>query len=601
MRKEKIMKSNSSLKTFLRMIYAAKVKPKVWITFITFAFIKALSWSAIGFGTGWILDKFFSKGNLEKFNLSIFLVVLTVFLLVYVIHRTFVGLTTYFMTKITTRFEREMRSNLYRHIQEMSFFNFETEKTGDFMAVVTEDTVSAFSSMNSVLLSLCDFVFDILLSTFWMLLLAPILGLITYLIIPPISILFIYLVSKSRKQWKKSRDAFGALNAYLEETLDILPLVRVHRQWNRIENKFDEHNNRHREVTQKAFLHQTIAYPAYSALKVISELVIIIIGITFITKSYPSYGIYGVYTIGVVTSFNVYSKTFTNSISNLLNISAELQQGISSWDRIENILKISNDKEDKIKPNLVFEEGKIEFKSVNFAYPSNLDVKVLKNINFTINPGESLALVGHTGCGKTTISKILMKFYETNDGQVLIDNQNAIEYNAKSWRENIALISQDVMLFEDTLMNNIKNANKNISDEKVIEICREIGLDEYIQTLKEKYNTKLTHNAEELSQGQRQLVSIARALASEKKIIIMDEATSNIDSITEQKIQNCIKLMMKDKTMLIIAHRLSTIKKATNILVMDHGVILESGNHNELIAKNGIYANLYNEGFKSIE
>ncbi|MBW0594283.1 ABC transporter ATP-binding protein [Mycoplasmopsis anatis] len=594
------MKSSSSLKTFLRMIYAAKVKPKAWMTFITFAFVKALSWSAIGFGTGWILDRFFSKENIDNFDLTTFLVVLIVFLLVYLIHRTFVGLTTYFMTKITTRFEREMRGNLYRHIQEMSFFNFETEKTGDFMAVVTEDTVSAFTSMNSVLLSLCDFVFDILLSTFWMMLLAPILGLITYLIIPPVSILFIYLVSKSRKQWKKSRDAFGALNAYLEETLDILPLVRVHRQWDKIQNKFDQHNNHHREVTKKAFLYQTIAYPAYSALKVISELIIIIIGITFITKSYPSYGIYGVYTIGVVTSFNVYGKTFTNSISNLLNISAELQQGISSWDRIENLLKISNDKEDKKKPNLEFKEGKVEFRSVNFAYPSNLDVKVLKDINFTINPGESLALVGHTGCGKTTISKILMKFYETNDGQVLIDNQNAIEYNAKSWRENIALISQDVMLFEDTLMNNIKNSNKNISEEKVIQICREIGLDEYIQTLKDKYNTKLTHNAEELSQGQRQLVSIARALASEKKLIIMDEATSNIDSITEQKIQNCIKLMMKDKTMLIIAHRLSTIKKATNILVMDHGLILESGNHEELLAKNGIYANLYNEGFKNI-
>lgn len=595
------MKSNSSFKTFLRMLYAAKVKPKAWATFITFAFVKAFSWSAIGFGTGWILDKFFAKENLENFNLTIFLIVLIAFLLMYVIHRAFVGLTTYFMTKITTRFEREMRSNLYKHIQEMSFFNFETEKTGDFMAVVTEDTVSAFSSMNSVLLSLCDFVFDIVLSTFWMMLLAPILGLITYLIIPPISILFIILVSKSRKQWKKSRDAFGALNAYLEETLDILPLVRVHRQWDKIEKKFDEHNNYHRKVTKKAFTYQTIAYPTYSALKVIAELIIIIIGINFIVKSYPSYGIYGVYTVGVVTSFNVYGKTFTNSISNLLNISAELQQGISSWDRIENLLKISNDKEDRIKPNFKFKEGKVEFKSVNFSYPSNPNVKVLKNINFTIKPGESLALVGHTGCGKTTISKILMKFYETNDGQVLIDGQNAIEHNAKSWRENIALISQDVMLFEDTLMNNIKSANKEISDEKVVEICKEIGLDEYVQTLKEKYNTKLSHNAEELSQGQRQLVSIARALASEKKLIIMDEATSNIDSITEQKIQNCIKLMMKDKTMLIIAHRLSTIKKATNILVMDHGVILESGSHQELLSKNAIYANLYNEGFKDIE
>lgn len=595
------MKSNSSFKTFLRMLYAAKVKPKAWATFITFAFVKAFSWSAIGFGTGWILDKFFAKENLENFNLTIFLIVLIAFLLMYVIHRAFVGLTTYFMTKITTRFEREMRSNLYKHIQEMSFFNFETEKTGDFMAVVTEDTVSAFSSMNSVLLSLCDFVFDIVLSTFWMMLLAPILGLITYLIIPPISILFIILVSKSRKQWKKSRDAFGALNAYLEETLDILPLVRVHRQWDKIEKKFDEHNNYHRKVTKKAFTYQTIAYPTYSALKVIAELIIIIIGITFIVKSYPSYGIYGVYTVGVVTSFNVYGKTFTNSISNLLNISAELQQGISSWDRIENLLKISNDKEDRIKPNFEFKEGKVEFKAVNFSYPSNPNVKVLKNINFTIKPGESLALVGHTGCGKTTISKILMKFYETNDGQLLIDGQNAIEHNAKSWRENIALISQDVMLFEDTLMNNIKSANKKISEEKVVEICKEIGLDEYVQTLKEKYNTKLSHNAEELSQGQRQLVSIARALASEKKLIIMDEATSNIDSITEQKIQNCIKLMMKDKTMLIIAHRLSTIKKATNILVMDHGVILESGSHQELLSKNGIYANLYNEGFKDIE
>lgn len=595
------MKSNSSFKTFLRMLYAAKVKPKAWATFITFAFVKAFSWSAIGFGTGWILDKFFAKENLENFNLTIFLIVLIAFLLMYVIHRAFVGLTTYFMTKITTRFEREMRSNLYKHIQEMSFFNFETEKTGDFMAVVTEDTVSAFASMNSVLLSLCDFVFDIVLSTFWMMLLAPILGLITYLIIPPISILFIILVSKSRKQWKKSRDAFGALNAYLEETLDILPLVRVHRQWDKIEKKFDEHNNYHRKVTKKAFAYQTIAYPTYSALKVIAELIIIIIGITFIVKSYPSYGIYGVYTVGVVTSFNVYGKTFTNSISNLLNISAELQQGISSWDRIENLLKISNDKEDRIKPNFEFKEGKVEFKSVNFSYPSNPNVKVLKNINFTIKPGESLALVGHTGCGKTTISKILIKFYETNDGQVLIDGQNAIEHNAKSWRENIALISQDVMLFEDTLMNNIRSANKEISEEKVVEICKEIGLDEYVQTLKEKYNTKLSHNAEELSQGQRQLVSIARALASEKKLIIMDEATSNIDSITEQKIQDCIKLMMKDKTMLIIAHRLSTIKKATNILVMDHGVILESGSHQELLSKNGFYANLYNEGFKDIE
>nr|WP_233749795.1 ATP-binding cassette domain-containing protein [Mycoplasmopsis agalactiae] len=249
-------------------------------------------------------------------------------------------------------------------------------------------------------------------------------------------------------------------------------------------------------------------------------------------------------------------------------------------------------------PNLKNGDGTIEFKNVWFAYPSNPDKYVLKDISFKIEPTKTLALVGHTGCGKSTIAKLLSKLYVPTKGDILINGQSIFDTNEKSWRNNIDVIQQETYLFKDTIKNNLTCVRPEISNEQLINISKQVGLDEFIQKFPKAYETELKDNGSVLSVGQKQLIAITRSMISSKTISILDEATSDIDTITEIKIKKAISVLSKNKTLLIIAHRLSTIKNADNILMLENGEIKEQGTHSQLMSKKGQYQKMYISGIE---
>ncbi|WP_426461294.1 ABC transporter ATP-binding protein [Mycoplasma hafezii] len=572
---------------------------KNWVYLILIVLFSSALGSGISWLTGFIMNKFFSAENFESTwaqNITFFFILLLVLALFYIFNQLLNIANNLIIGKIFSKYSFLLRKEIYLKIQSLPMSFFENEKTGDLMAAITNDTQNLSDSVSSIVSNILRVGFTFGITLTLMFVYAPILALIAVLIIPTSAIFFFFVIGRTRGYFRKAQDAFGAYNGYLEEVLDVLPLVRIHQQQDQVYKEFEKYSLAERDAGRKSVLFWHVLRPTYNFIHIVNQLIIIALATYFYLHNIPSYGIVPL-NFGIITSFSMYISTLTSQIMSIIDFSSTMQNGLASWDRIKRILDLESVDTDPSLKELQFKEGNIEFKDVNFAYPSNLDKKVLHNISFKIKQGETLALVGHTGCGKTTIAKLLSKYYKPLSGKILIDNQNGTDVTEKSWRKNIAIVSQDVFLFEDTFMNNFKLVNKDISEGEIINICKQTQLDEYISKLPLGYDTLITHNGANLSQGQKQLISITRALVSNKPIIIFDEATANIDTVTEEKIQNAMKFLMKKKTMLIIAHRLSTIIDANQILVIQQGKIIESGTHEELINLGGKYSSLYTSGF----
>ncbi|WP_036452517.1 ABC transporter ATP-binding protein [Mycoplasma buteonis] len=572
---------------------------KNWVALITLLFFSAAVGAAISWLTGWLVNYFFNAVNFEQTwekNFVFYLIILAVLILFYLFNVLINILNNLILGKIFNKYSFLLRKEIYEKIQSLPMSFFENEKTGDLMAAISNDTQNISDSISNIVSSVLRVIFTFVFTLTLMFLYAPVLALISIVIIPLSAIIFLKIIGKTRAYFRKAQNAFGAYNGYLEEVLDVLPLVRVHQQHNKILKSFEKYSLAERDAGRKSVLFWHVMRPTYNFIHVINKLIIIALATYFYLHDIPSYGIVA-FNFGVITSFSMYISTLTNQIMAIIDFSSTMQNGLASWDRIKRILDLESVDLDPRLTDLKVKEGQINFDNVSFSYPLNLDIKVLKNVNFQIKVGNTLALVGHTGCGKSTIAKLLAKYYSATTGNIYIDNQNAKDITEKSWRENIAIISQDVFLFEDTFLNNLKIVNPKLSEEQIKEICKLTQIDEYINSLPKGYETVIQHNGINLSQGQKQLLSITRALVSGKQIIIMDEATANIDTITEQKIQNTLNYLMKNKTMLIIAHRLSTIIDAHQILVINHGEIIEKGTHQELLNQKGYYHSLYQSGF----
>ena len=301
----------------------------------------------------------------------------------------------------------------------------------------------------------------------------------------------------------------------------------------------------------------------------------------------------GIISIGTLLTFNALLAYFLTPIENIVNFQSTLQSAIVAAERLEEIIEYDSDKnkEELNKIKFINLKGDIEFKNLKFRYGSR--ALILDNINIKIRENEKIALVGESGSGKTTVSKLLMKFYPINEGEIIINNSNINDIDTEILREKIAYISQETFLFNKTIFENLTIGKNNISYEQVIEACKKAQIHDFINTLPARYNTVIEENGSNFSGGQRQRLSIARAILKNPDILIMDEATSNLDSITEKVINNTMNDFMKNKTAIIIAHRLSTIQNCDNIYVLEKGKVIENGNHNELINKKGFYYNLW--------
>ena len=394
---------------------------------------------------------------------------------------------------------------------------------------------------------------------------------------------------KVKKSFNEVRNAVSNLNSFVQEHITGMSIVQIFNSEKIEFDKFHAINTKHRDENIKSIMYYSIYYPVAEVIAALGTGLVVWFGAKQMLNAEVTYG--------TVTAFIMFINIFFRPIRMIADRMNTLQMGIVSTDRILRLLD-SDDytaNDGNKKANL---RGEVEFKNVWFAY--NDENWVLKDISFNANHGESVAFVGATGAGKSSIINLLSRFYDINKGHILIDNVNVKEYELRSLREQIGVVLQDVFLFSDTIEKNITLGDESISREKIVEAAKLVGVHDFIMQLPNDYDYNVQERGATLSVGQRQLISFVRAMVHDPKIIILDEATSSVDTETEELIQNAIDKLMRGRTSIVIAHRLSTIQKANKIIVLDKGQIMEEGNHEELLKLDGFYANLYNMQYKEM-
>ncbi len=415
------------------------------------------------------------------------------------------------------------------------------------------------------------------------------LSLISLCTIPFMLVSTYVFKEKVKKSFNEVRNAVSNLNSFVQEHITGMSIVQIFNSEKIEFDKFHAINTKHRDENIKSIMYYSIYYPVAEVIAALGTGLVVWFGAKQMLNAEVTYG--------TVTAFIMFINIFFRPIRMIADRMNTLQMGIVSTDRILKLLD-SDDytaNDGSKKANI---KGEVEFKNVWFAY--NDENYVLKNISFNVNHGETVAFVGATGAGKSSIINLLSRFYDINKGTILIDNQDVKQYELRSLREQIGVVLQDVFLFSDTIENNITLGDSSISREKIVEAAKLVGVHDFIMQLPNDYDYNVQERGATLSVGQRQLISFVRAMVHDPKIIILDEATSSVDTETEELIQNAIDKLMRGRTSIVIAHRLSTIQKADKIIVLDKGQIMEEGSHEELLKLDGFYANLYNMQYKEV-
>ena len=498
------------------------------------------------------------------------------------------------MTDVANKFAKSLRSRISVKINKLPLKYFDKHQSGDILSRVTNDIDTIAQSMNQSLGMLVNSVTLFLGSivmmfyTNWIMALtaigASLLGFIG----------MFFILSKSQKYFIARQEELGELNGHIEEIYSGINVVKVYNGKNEANKKFDELNKKVKEANRKSQFLSGLMQPVMNFIGNFGYVAVCIVGALLAMNN--------VITFGVIVAFMTYVRLFTNPLSQIAQSMTSLQSTAAASERVfEFVDEPEMKKEDELTKVLKKEDvkGKIEFNNVVFQYDDN-DKPTIKNFTATAMPGQKIAIVGPTGAGKTTMVNLLMKFYDINSGEIKIDSISTKELTRENIHDLFTMVLQDTWLFDGTVKENIIYNRENVSDEKIVEVCKEVGLDHFIKTLPHGYNSKLSDN-DSVSAGQRQLLTIARGMIEDSPFLILDEATSNVDTRTEELVQKAMDKLTEGKTSFIIAHRLSTIKNADLILVMKEGNIVEQGNHEELMKKNGAYAELYNSQFDSIE
>jgi len=415
------------------------------------------------------------------------------------------------------------------------------------------------------------------------------LSLISLSTIPFMLISTYVFKEKVKKSFNEVRNAVSNLNSFVQEHITGMSIVQIFNSEKIEFDKFHAINTKHRDENIKSIMYYSVYYPVAEVIAALGTGLVVWFGAKQMLNAEVTYG--------TITAFIMFINIFFRPIRMIADRMNTLQMGIVSTDRILKLLD-SDDytANDGSKKGTL--KGEVEFKNVWFAY--NDKNYVLKDISFNVNHGETVAFVGATGAGKSSIINLLSRFYDINKGTILIDNQNVKEYELRNLREQIGVVLQDVFLFSDTIEKNITLGDSSISREKIVEAAKLVGVHDFIMQLPNDYDYNVQERGATLSVGQRQLISFVRAMVHDPKIIVLDEATSSVDTETEELIQNAIDKLMRGRTSIVIAHRLSTIQKANKIIVLDKGQIMEEGSHEELLKLDGFYANLYNMQYKDV-
>lgn len=488
------------------------------------------------------------------------------------------------------KMEYDMRNEIFAHYQRLSFSFYDNQKVGQLMSRVTNDLFEISELFHhgpeDIVISIIKLVgsFSILLSVNWK------LALIAFAVVPAMLAYAFYFNIKMKRAFVKNRARIADINAQIEDNLSGIRVVKSFANEEIEMDKFKIGNNRFVESKKESYRYMGLYHSGLGAFTTFISVIVIASGAVFITKDIIS--------ITDLITFLLYINNFTEPIKKLINFTEQFQNGASGYSRFLEILEIHPDIEDKQDAvELKNAKGDISFENVSFHYEENSET-VFSNLNLHVNKGEYIALVGTSGVGKSTLCSLIPRFYDVSSGRILIDGTDIRDYTIKSLRNNIGIVQQDVYLFAGTVMDNIRYGRPDATDAEIIAAARNANAHEFIQGLPEGYDTNIGQRGIKLSGGQKQRLSIARVFLKNPPVLIFDEATSALDNESERVVQESLEKLAKGRTTFVIAHRLSTIRNAGKILVLTENGIAESGNHKELIEKNGIYAELYNMQFK---
>ncbi len=570
-------------------------KFKIGLVFVLIFAIASTVFSIIG-------PKILGKATTELFNGlmlkiqgtggidfdAVGIILLTV-LGLYLLSSVFNFIQGYIMTGITQKVCYQLRRDISAKINRMPMKYFETRTHGEVLSRITNDIDTLGNGLNQSVTQLITSVATIIGVLIMMLSISPIMTLISVLILPISAALIGVIIKFSQKYFRTQQEYLGHINGQVEEVYGGHTIIKV---FNKEQDVLNEFNSTNEVLYKSAWKSQFFSGMMHPIMMFIGNL-----GYVAVAISGAFFAINGTITIGDIQAFIQYVKNFTQPIQQIAQISNMLQSMAAAAERVFEFLE--EEEEDQFVENAVHLnkiDGHVSFKDVKFGY--NQDKIIINDFSVDVNPGQKIAIVGPTGAGKTTMVKLLMRYYDVNDGAILLDGNNIKDFNRGELRSAFGMVLQDTWLFKGSIMENIRYGRLDATDEEVIEAAKAAYAHHFIKTLPGGYQMELNEEASNISQGQKQLLTIARAILADNPVLILDEATSSVDTRTEVRIQKAMDNLTQGRTSFIIAHRLSTIRDADTILVMKDGDIVEQGNHNELLKKNGFYAELYNSQFE---
>ena len=506
----------------------------------------------------------------------------------YVISSGLSYLLSVLMVKISQKIVYQMRKDLVDKLLELPVRFFDSHQTGDIISRLSYDIDTVNSSLSNDLLQIAASAITVIGSFIMMLRISPPLILV-FVVTVPISVLFIiYRTKKVRPLFRKRSAKLGELNGFVEEIISGQKTTKAYHQEQTMVGRFDQRNNEAVQAYYMADYYGSTVGPSVSFINNLSLTLISIFGSLLY--------LVGSVSLGNLSSFVLYSRKFSGPVNEMANIISELQSAAAAAERVFRMIDEPAEEADlpQAKP-LEEVKGDVQMKDIQFGYEP--DKVIIHDLNLHAKPGSLVAIVGPTGAGKTTIINLLMRFYDPQKGQILMEGHDSHDITRKSLRAAYTMVLQDTWLFYGSIYDNIAFSRPDATPEEVIEAAKAAKIHNYIMSLPDGYDTIVNGDGLNISQGQKQMLTIARAMLSDAKMLILDEATSNVDTRTEMQIQSAMRNLMKDKTCFVIAHRLSTVQNADTILVVQHGDIIEQGNHEQLMKKGGVYAGLYSSQF----
>lgn len=481
---------------------------------------------------------------------------------------------------------RDLRNACIEKINALPVKTLDSHPKGDILSRITNDIDAISNAMQQTFMNVISGVLMVCFAIFMMFRVNLVMTLCVLVIIP-ISYIIIKKIAKvSQESFDVHQRALGDLSANVTESFSGYNEIILFGKQEESVKKFEKINENIRETAYKAQFLSYLMSPLLSLLTYLAIGVVSVIG--------TIYAIGGVITVGQLQAFVRFIWQVNEPLTQVSQLSSQIQSALSAMDRIHEFIEYEEETDVEVK-EMIF-DGNVEFKDIRFGYGKK---EVLHGVSLYAKKGETVAIVGPTGSGKTTIVNLLMRFYDPNSGSIVIDGVNSTDINRRTLRDNIGMVLQDTWLFTGSIRENIRFSKPDATDEEIEQACKYANADEFISTLPNGYDTVIDEEADNISQGEKQLLTIARAILKDPKVLILDEATSSIDTKTEKNIQDAMDYLMEGRTSFIIAHRLSTIKNADKILVLKDGNIIECGNHNELMKENGFYANLYNSQFNN--